>query len=583
MAPNNDSTVTPQNTPAPTAAAPPDVDNSGISTTPAPVATTLTPPQPAPVVNPNPASVVAPAPGAAPKPNMLKGMAEGLFNFMRGTTNDYKQTPNGPVAVPRKRTPGEFARAILGSALSLAAAGAGGIEAERQGRPYEQNPNTSVGAVIKGPEMQRKQQAQQEFENSQNADRMTLLKHQDAREQLRSAQDVIKAEDDHQAAVQARIMGSRDLDNNAYDQMVKQQKNYQMALAMPGAQVMKDTNGQELNFLDPREAQAYALKHPEILHGSTDGSSKFGTVIVKNPATGQYQVVDYPADRHQYTIVDGGAKKDADGNTLHDKDGAPIPDGSVIDPVTKKPTVITEKVTPDQYRAIVSKNLSDTNVSAQMEDREAQAQKYLSDARKNDELNDAIDLFDSGELNKMTARQKQVMGRFLFQQETLMSSRENQANQSLQKVLAAHGGDATDPDVKAAQKEYNDAKDAYDNARENWQQVTGNTDGIILANQLINTSGANPDWNKIDATISGSGLPADEQEKAKARVWNHLTPAQRAAIEGKQQNKTAATKAPAAATAFDVAKWKKANPTGDANAAIAAAKAQGLTVVNQPE
>lgn len=562
---NSDAQAPPLNNPTPTSMpAAPDVNNAGV-----PAAALA----PSSLVQTNPPPLPAPAPNTNMDANTHQSLIGKVFQTIAGgQTKDYVQTDKGPVPVKRNLKPGEMARNILGAAFSMFAAGLGGMNAAREGRQYVQNPATSVGAVIHGPEEQRQAEAEKQFQNNQAADQMTLLKHRDAMEQQRSIQEAVQAEDAHQAAVQARVNGQRDMDEKAYDDMVKQQKDFNTALAMPGAQIVKDTNGQELSFLSPREAQAYAIKHPEILHGSTNGDSKFGTVMVKNPATGQYQIVDYPADRHDIGIANFGQKKDRDGNPVWNKDGSPVPDGTVLDPKTKKPTVLTQTVTPDQARAIAVQNIQLADVQSQMKDREAQAEKYRADARKNDELNSALDLYDQGALSKMTDRQRQIVARYLFQQQTLMSSREKQANDNLQKVLAANGGDTKNEEAVAAQKEYDDAKEAYDNATYNWQTVSGNTAGVQLGNKLIRESGPNPDWNKVDATIKNSGLPEVEQERAKAKVWNSLTPQQQEAIKTKN---TTATKI------FDPTAWKAANPSGDVTAAIAAAKKAGYTVKGQ--
>ncbi|MGH7745617.1 MAG: hypothetical protein ACREQ5_12625, partial [Candidatus Dormibacteria bacterium] len=269
-------------------------------------------------------------------------MAEGLGNFIRGTTTDYQQTPNGPIPVKRKRSPGEFARAILGSALSLAASGVGGMEAQREGRPYVQNPNTSVGAILNAQSNQNEQQAQKQFENQQSADQMTLLKHKNALEQQEGLAKVTLANDEHKKDVASAEMGVLDRQAKRQENMDQQQTDWSKALAMPGAEVMKDSNGGELSFLylshadavragdsTAMDAQTYALKHPEVVHGSTDGNSKFGTLPVINPATGQYQIIDYPVDQHTRGIMYFGQKRDAHGNPMFDKDGNPIP-GDVI-------------------------------------------------------------------------------------------------------------------------------------------------------------------------------------------------------------------------------------------------------------
>ena len=519
---------------------------------------------------------------AGAKPSMAKKVLQAATG---GQTTDFAQGPNGPVPVKRDLTTGELARRVLASVGSVFAAGAGGALAAKQHRPFELAPGTSLGDIQNGPVEERQKQAQEEFNNTQTANEATLRAHRDAMEQQKAIADLTRSNDEHLAAVQARTMGSRLLDDKAYEDLVNHTADYSKALAMPGAEVMKDADGKELNFDSPREAQEYAIKHPEVIHGSTNGNTKFGVIPVVNPYTGSTQFIDYPADRHDIGIANYGQKIDDKGEPMFDKDGSPIPDGTVLDPKTKKPTVLTQTVTPDQARTIKAQTINQANVEAQLRDRDAQARERDSQAKKNGELSDAIDVYNSGNFAKMTDRQKQLVARMTFQEQTLAAKREKEANDNLAKVLQTNPADS--PEAKTAQAQYDQAKTDYDDATEKYGQLTGNTAGVRLANAIIRTGIGNTPWATVDKQIQDAQISDDEKQAAKAKVWNSLSPAQQAAANPTPQQPAAAGAQPAAGApatpapnthVFDLNAWVAKNPNGDKAAAIKAAQDQGYTV-----
>jgi len=508
-----------QTAPNPAAAAPPDVQDTSAPG--------------------GPDLAVAPAGPPPPKPNQNidvnahHAMIGKIFSTIAGgQTTDYANTPDGPVPVKRDLRPGEIARNILGSALSLMAAGAGGAQAGLQGKQYRQDPNQTIGGMEKARIQTREQQAQKVFENRQASDEQTLRAHKDAREQQEAIAAIRKDQDEHEAAVQAREIGSRALDERSYQSLKEHAKDYSDAMAMPGAEVMKDAKGNEMNFLNAGEAQAYATAHPEVLHGSTNGNSKYGVIPVVNPYTGMIQLVDYPAERHDIGVANFGQKKDKNGDPVFAADGSPVPDGTVLDPKTKKPTVLTQTVTPQQAADIRKQSLTEADIEAQMEQRGALADRAESEARKNDELSEATDLYDMGNFEKMTDRQKQLVARMTFQQQTLLSNRESKAAERLAKAQQTSTGD-NDPDVVRAQKEYDAAKDEYEDAADKYNKLTGNTQGVQLANKIIRGGIGKINWPDVDKEITSSGLPDNEQQAAKAKVWNAMSPAQQAAASGK--------------------------------------------------
>ena len=563
---DNSASVPAQNTPSSTPLpAAPDVNNAQAGpAAPPPIAPA--PQGPASQIDPNAPKGFNASAGA--KPSMAKKVLQAATG---GQTTDFAQGPNGPVPVKRDLTTGELARRVLASVGSVFAAGAGGALAAKQHRPFELAPGTSLGDIQNGPVEERQKQAQEEFNNTQTANEATLRAHRDAMEQTESIQKSVAAKDAHEASVQARTMNSRLLDDKDWDDNAKHRTDYNTYLAMPGAQVLKDADGKEHNSLTLRESQEYANKHPEVVHGSTNGNTKFGTVSVLNPVTGSWQIIDYPADRHDTGIVNFGQKKDANGVPMEDKDGNPIPDGTVKDPITKKPTVLTQTVTPDQARAIAAQGITQANIEAQMRDRDAQAKLRDSQVKKNQELSDAVDVYNTPDgFAKMTDRQKQLVARMTFQEQTLAAKREKEANDNLAKVLQTNPADS--PEAKTAQAQYDQAKTDYDDATEKYGQLTGNTAGVRLANAIIRTGIGNTPWATVDKQIQDAQISDDEKQAAKAKVWNSLSPAQQAAANPIPQQPAAAGAQPAAGApatpepnthVFDLNAWVGKNPNGD--------------------
>ena len=139
-------------------------------------------------------------------------------------------------------------------------------------------------------------------------------------------------------------------------------------------------------------------------------------------------------------------------------------------------------------------------------------------------------------LSLMTDKQKQLVARMTFQEQTLASNREAKAEANLAKLQYLPDTDAA---KIAATQEYKEAKTDYDDAAEKYNQLTGNTAGVQTANAIIRKGIGNTPWAAIDKQITDAPLSDDEKQVAKARVWNSLSPAQQGAA-----NPTAQTPAP---------------------------------------
>ena len=96
---------------------------------------------------------------------------------MGGRPTGYVQTDKGPVPVKRDWQPGELARHVVASAASLLAAGIGGEQAAKNKRPFELAPGI-VSRRHQGRATEKdKADAQAQFENKQNTDKLILEQH----------------------------------------------------------------------------------------------------------------------------------------------------------------------------------------------------------------------------------------------------------------------------------------------------------------------------------------------------------------------------------------------------------------------
>ena len=128
-----------------------------------PVATSNAPTGPQPIPG-------ADAVGSSNKPqNMATRVLSGL---MGGRPTTYEQTDKGPVPVKRDWQPGELARHVVASAASLLAAGIGGEQAAKNKRPFELAPGSSLGDIKDAQQEKDKADAQAQFENKQNTDKL---------------------------------------------------------------------------------------------------------------------------------------------------------------------------------------------------------------------------------------------------------------------------------------------------------------------------------------------------------------------------------------------------------------------------
>jgi hypothetical protein len=497
-------------------------------------------------------------------------MAEKVLSgLMGGKPTGYVQTDKGPVPVKRDWQPGELARHVVASAASLLAAGIGGEQAAKNKRPFELAPGTSLGDIKDAQQKKDQADAQAQFENKQNTDKLILEQHKDAREQQDSmirkseydmahqAWDVAHANDDLVPVEQREQILSR-----MQDQNIKMSKDYQSFLTMPGSKVMTDDKGQELNFNSADEAKAYVHEHPDVIHGMTNGKSKFGVVVVANPWTGQTQLIDFPADRHETGLNLVGVVQNKSGDYVTDKDGNYIaygsdeakayqkahPDdylpGRTILGSNGKPTYLTETVTPDQVRGIYSKDITEDKIRSQINDYDQQAKLRTAEINKYPELRDSMGMVDAGAYNLMTDKQRGIAKTFALKQETVADAQQKNAEGQLLKLTQAKamGQEVSDEEIQQAQANVERAKDEVDDWRDKYNNLSGNTVGVRGANRLIRDGKVfTQPWAQTDAQIKAMPISAEEQGVMRDRIWNTMTPAQRA-----QANPTPETQAKAA-------------------------------------
>lgn len=544
VTPNNP----PANAPAPASAAPPNIpaaapdtagaDQSIEAIAPGSAAGPLPTPKPGTMF---PANDSSGNPAVADRHRMIGKIFETIAG---GPKTEFAQTPNGPVAVRAHQKPGEMARHILGAAFSLMASGLTGMNDAREHRPVELNPSTTIGGLRRSETDDARRQAQLEFENKNTADSMTLQKNRDAIEQQKSIQDAVLFQEQHQLNQQKIDAGNFNALNDQYALDSKMAADYQNSLNMPGAEVMKGSDGNELNFADTREAQAYANAHPEVLHGRKSDNAMFGTVIRKNPVTGAWQIIDYPSDRHDQVITNFGQKVDVHGEPIFDKAGNPVPDGTVIDPKTKKPTVVTTPITPQQASEIRKNNLATANYTSEIDDRAAQARQRDSEVKKNQALSDAMDIYEAGGLTKMTPRQRLLVAKLYYQDRTIDNQRQLRAQQDYDNLIAK-GIPADDPAVVAAKKDLDQAKQEYSDSNEQYNELMGNSAGILFAKRSLFGKNLNQfDWNSFNTQVENSDLTDEEKTAAKNRVWNSLPKQKQVAIMANKGQPSAVNSGP---------------------------------------
>jgi hypothetical protein len=498
--------------------------------------------------------------------NAHHGVAYNVFNAIAGgKPTGYAMTDKGPVNVKRDWQPGELARTILGNAFSLMSAGAGGALAAKQHRAYEQPQDQTIGGMQQQKQQQAQKQAQQQFQNQQEANEATLRAAQNAREEQKSAQAAIEHVQREKLTDIEIANGSQKNIEDAYRFGATMDNDFRIDMNTPGAKLAVDSKSGNVlawpidvdsngNDKGLRAAQAYATAHPEVFHGTHDPNnpaSMFLMSIRRNPATNQWNIIDLPPDIHNTVIEHDGQLLDKYGHPVFGPDGSPTPDPN--SPYRNKdgsPTVASQPVSWAQHNEIQRRYEEQARNKATINDIEAQAKQRESIQRKNDAGDIAWNLYDSGQLDKMSKDQRALVASTkrvsLQAANQRYTSAVNEYEKASSTVLTDDDKQKL-PEYKAMQE----AKDQYDDALSEYNKLTGNSRGKQAGAKWLSQFGTKdlPDWAAMDKAIENSDLPTSDKEAAKAVVWNSLTPEQR---EGKPAAKPATPTAgatPAAAPA----------------------------------
>jgi hypothetical protein len=208
-----------------------------------------------------------------------------LQDLAGGKKTTYRQTESGPVPVKENLQPGEIARNILASALvglaggyspaargkGAGAAAAAGFEAAEQMKEKKAD--------------QAKNQAQQEFQNKNVADEMTIRKAVNARDQQRSIdqhqETTMRTEQMAQDIAQGKIRNLHE--NESY--FLNQQNTWNISMQSG----MRPLDGAP-EFASNEDLTDWLNKNAK----TAIQPGKFNTVIQTDPYTGRFVILQKP-------------------------------------------------------------------------------------------------------------------------------------------------------------------------------------------------------------------------------------------------------------------------------------------------
>jgi hypothetical protein len=273
------------------------------------------------------------------------GVLASIFQDLAGgQKTTWRQTENGPVAVKENLRPAEMARGILAAALTGLASGyatrggAGGNKAQAFAAGFEGNEKR-----VDQNKQKAKQDAQQEFQNKNVTDELTLRKMINARDQQRSI-------DEHQEASIRIDQMKRNLEQgqirDAHEQiewMQNQQEKYNI-LTAAGAKPLTGFDGKPIPEFDNNDDLVKWL-HTGNNSEIAIQKGRYNTVIATDPVTGKIQILQKPKGWDDPQWV--GVKTDNNGNPVRDKSGNFVPDGTFRD-MNGKVTSPAGPMTPHQ-------------------------------------------------------------------------------------------------------------------------------------------------------------------------------------------------------------------------------------------
>jgi hypothetical protein len=193
--------------------------------------------------------------------------------------------------------------------------------------------------------------------------------------------------------------------------------------------------------------------------------------------------------------------------------------------------VAAQPVTWAQHNDIERSYEQKAREHATIDDMHAQAVERETKARKEDQGEIAWNLYAGGQLDKMNSNQRAIVAGAKRISLQASNMRYAAAERAYEKAASDPTVDEKDKAKLPEFKELQDAKEDYDDAKEQYNNLTGNTPGVILSDKLIRSGQLSQPWPTIKDQIDKAGIPDDEKQKAIARVRNAMSPAQRAAAD----------------------------------------------------
>src|SRR6266481_2077345 len=346
-------------------------------------------------------SQINPDKNAAPGSVETKhGMLASIFQDLAGgQRTNFRQTPDGPVPVRENLSGHDIARGNVVAALTGLAAGykTRGGPGGNKGQAFSAGFEAEEAARTK-QETDKKQQAQQQFQNKNVADEMTLRRAANARDQQRSI-------DEAQSHAMHMDEARQNLEQGKFEfaqrttEFEQRQADRMNLLRNLGATPLTYPDGKPVEeFNSPEEAGVWANKNAAL----AINSGKYNTVFEVDPVTNRYVIMQKPKswDDPQWL----GVKVDPKTNLpIKDKDGQMIADGSFKN-TNGKAEVPAGQMTPHQlYESQVrlidlrNKELSREEALERLKNMKRERAKDEQQMRADDEWNrangnpDAID------------------------------------------------------------------------------------------------------------------------------------------------------------------------------------------------
>jgi hypothetical protein len=466
------------------------------------------------------------------------GMLASIFQDLAGgKKTTWRQTDNGPVAVKENLKPGEMAQSILSAALVGLA---GGLKTH--GGPGG-NKGQAFAAGFDAEEAQRekqadqkKQAAQQEFQNKNVADEMTLRKAANARDQQRSI-DLAQEHVLHMDQARQQLEQGKFEFAERTTQFEQQQADRMNLLRTLGAKPITYPDGKPVEeFNSPEEAAAWANKNSTL----AIGPGKYNTVFEVDPVTNRYVIMQKPLGWDDPQFL--GVKKDPKTNLpIKDKDGQMIPDGT-FKGTNGKTEVPAGQMTPHQLYDSQTRLLDLQNKELTREEMLERIKNMRRDRAKDEQQQRADDEFNRAQGNPDAIDEK--TGNFIlspssrtilqqrFIKEAAMEGTLMSAAQKEMDRIGAPGPSATDEEKQQYAEMSNQVKQAHDNLRQlqinmgllartpNVADVTANN----VRQQFTNDAGV---YDEKSALSSVDKLTAPSAVKQQVRQKLSAEPANR--------------------------------------------------------